>query len=103
MQYNNIDIKLKEKIMAYKTREWRNSMRVTLDYNNMTEKFLGEKGFTEKKLSSYASRANAAFRYVKENRGKDELFMGWTELPYNQKEIVADILQTAKEVRKKFQ
>ena len=89
--------------MAYKTREWRNSMRVTVDYNNMTEKFLGEKGFTDRKLASYASRANAAFRYVKENRGKDELYMGWTELPYNQKEIVADILQTAKDVRKKFQ
>ena len=89
--------------MAYKTREWRNSMRVTVDYNNMTEKFLGEKGFTDRKLASYASKANAAFRYVKENRGKDELYMGWTELPYNQKEIVADILQTAKDVRKKFQ
>lgn len=37
---------------------------------------------------------------MKENRGKDELFMGWTELPYNQKEIVADILETAKNVRK---
>ena len=36
--------------MGYKTREWRNSMRVTLDYNNMTEKFLGDKGFSEKKL-----------------------------------------------------
>ena len=23
--------------MAYKTREWRNSMRVTVDYNNMTD------------------------------------------------------------------
>lgn len=28
--------------------------------------------------------------------------MGWTELPYNQKEIVEDILATAKEVRRKF-
>ena len=89
--------------MGYKTREWRNSMRVTLDYNNMTDTFLGDKGFTDAQLSKYASKANAAFRYVKENRGKDELFMGWTELPYNQKEIVEDILKTAKDVRKKFQ
>ena len=29
--------------------------------------------------------------------------MGWTELPYNQKEIVADILTTAREIKKKFQ
>ena len=41
----------------------------------------------------------AAFNYVKANRGKDELYMGWTELPYNQKEIVADIQATAKEKR----
>ncbi len=28
--------------------------------------------------------------------------MGWTELPYNQNEIVADILKTAEEIRAKF-
>ncbi len=89
--------------MAYKTKEWRDNMRVTLDYNNMTEKFLGDKGFSDKQLAKYAQRATAAFNYVKENRGKDELYMGWTELPYNQKEIVADIITTAREVRKKFQ
>ena len=89
--------------MGYKTKEWRNSMRVRLDYNNMTDTFLGDKGFTSKKLSSYTSKANAAFDYVKQNRGKDELYMGWTELPYNQKEIVADITATAKNIRKKFQ
>ena len=57
--------------MGYKTKEWRNSMRVTLDYNNMTDTFLGEKGFSQKKLSSYHAKAVAAFNYVKENRGKD--------------------------------
>ena len=64
--------------MAYKTREWRNSMRVTLDYNNMTETFLGERGFSDKKLRSFAGRAKQAFEYVQTNRGKDELYMGWT-------------------------
>ncbi len=89
--------------MGYKTKEWRNSMRVTLDYNNMTDTFLGERGFSQKKLSAYNLKATAAFRFVKENRGKDELYMGWTELPYNQDEIVADILETAKNIRSKFQ
>ena len=89
--------------MAYKTREWRKSMRVTLDYNNMTDTFLGEQGFSSKTLSSYFPRAKQAWNYVNDNRGKDELFMGWTELPYNQTEIVADILQTAKTIRSKFQ
>ena len=85
--------------MAYKTRDWRNSMRVTLDYNNMTDAFLGKEGFTEKQLAAYASKANAAFKFVKENRGKDELYMGWTELPYNQDEIVEDILEQIEDIK----
>ena len=89
--------------MGYKTKNWRDSMRVTLDYNNMTEKFLGKKGFTPAQLTAKNAAAAEAFRYVKENRGKDELYMGWTELPYNQKEIVSDILVTAREIRRKFQ
>ena len=89
--------------MGYKTKEWRNSMKVRLDYNNMMDTFLGDKGFSQKKLTAFTSRSNAAFRFVKENRGKDELYMGWTELPYNQKEIVADITVTARKIRKEFQ
>lgn len=79
------------------------SMKITVDYNNMMDKFLGDKGFTDEKLASYKDKADAAFEYVKANRGKDELFMGWTELPYNQKEIVADIKATAEKVRKDFE
>lgn len=88
--------------MAYKTKEWRNSMRVTVDYNYMMEKSLGKRGLTESDLKQFSTKAAEAYEYVMANRGKDELFMGWTELPYNQDEIVADILATAKEVRKKF-
>lgn len=88
--------------MGYKTREWRNAMRVTVDYNYMMSKSLGEKGITDGELRAVKDRAEQAFNYVKTNRGRDDLYMGWTELPYNQDAIVADILATAKEVRKKF-
>ncbi len=88
--------------MGYKTREWRNAMRVRVDYNYMMEKYVGDKGIKESAIRAVKEQAVAAFDYVKQNRGRDELFMGWTELPYNQDEIVADILATAKEVRKKF-
>ena len=84
------------------TEELRKAMRVTVDYTNMTDKYLGDKGISEKTLDAHKKIAKAAHAYVAENRGKDELFMGWTELPYNQGEIVADILETAKLVRKKF-
>ncbi len=85
------------------TEEMRKSLRVTVDYTNMTDKYLGEKGYSAKQLDGYKALAKKAHAFVAENRGKDELFMGWTELPYNQDEIVADVLATAKAVRKKFE
>ena len=88
--------------MAYKTKEWRNEMRVTVDYNYMMSKSLGDEGIKDSKLRAVKESAERAFEYVRLNRGRDDLFMGWTELPYNQDAIVADILETAKKVRKKF-
>ena len=85
------------------TDERKKQLRVTVDYTNMTDKYLGEKGYSQKTLDAHKKLAKAAHAYVSGNRGKDELFMGWTELPYNQDEIVADILETAKSVRKKFE
>jgi len=84
------------------TDELRKQLRVTVDYTNMTDKYLGNKGISEKTIEAHKKLAKAAHAYVAENRGKDELFMGWTELPYNQNEIVADILEEAKRVRKQF-
>ncbi len=83
------------------TEELRKSLRIRVDYTNMTDKYIPN-GISDKRLDAHKKLAKAAHAYVAENRGKDELFMGWTELPYNQNEIVADILATAKLVRRKF-
>lgn len=91
-----------EDMMAYKTKEWRNSMRVTVDYNYMMSTTLGDRGIKDSQLKEIKGKAEEAFNYVKANRGRDDLYMGWTELPYVQDEIVADILATAKDIRKKF-
>jgi len=77
--------------------------KIRIDYTFMTDKYLGDKGFSKKMLDEHAKIAKDAYNYVAKNRGKDELFMGWTELPYNQGEIVKDILKTAKMVREKFE
>lgn len=82
--------------------EERSAMRIRVDYTNMTDKLLGEKGISEAKLASHIPAAEKAHAYVSANRGKDELFMGWTELPYNQDAVVEDILATAAGVREKF-
>lgn len=74
---------------------------ITFDYNNMMSAFVGEsQGITEKDISALKANIAAAYESVQNGRGKG--MMGWTELPYNQDAIVADIVATAKEVRKKF-
>ncbi len=84
------------------TDELKKALRLRVDYTNATDKYLGKKGFSDAKLNKLRPLVEKAHAYVADNRGKDELFMGWTELPYNQDEIVADILETAKNVREKF-
>ena len=86
--------------MNYRNKDWRNGMRVTVDYNNMMKKFVGADGFKDSEINELKEAAADASDCVAQGRGKG--MMGWTELPYNQKEIVEDILATAKEVRRKF-
>lgn len=76
-----------------------NKQHLRFDYNNMTSDFIGqEQGISEEELNSLSQKAVDAFNYVQANRGTG--MMGWTELAYNQDEIVEDIILTAEKVRK---
>ncbi len=87
--------------MNYKKAEWRKNMELKLDYNNMMSDYVGEKeGFTVDIFAKNKQLISNAYKTVSSNRGTG--MMGWTELPYNQKEIVADIIATAKDIKKKF-
>ena len=87
--------------MARTTAQWRKSMQLKLDYNNMMADYIGkEQGFTVKDFNDNKKLVASAFKTVSENRGKG--MMGWTELPYNQNEIVEDIIATAKDIKKNF-
>lgn len=75
---------------------------IRFDYNNMMSDYVGDiTGITEADLKAAAPAAKKAFASVAEGRGKN--MMGWTELAYNQKEIVADIVATAKNIKKNFE
>ena len=87
--------------MKIKNAQWRKNMELKIDYNNMMKDFIGcEQGFSDKDFAENKAMINSAFVNVCENRGKG--MMGWTELPYNQDEIVEDIILTAKDIKKKF-
>ena len=81
--------------------KWQKSMRLRFDYNNMMAEFVGEgQGIAQADLRAEKERFAAAFAKVQQKRGTG--MMGWTELPYNQAEVVADILVTAREIRRKY-
>ena len=77
------------------------TMKIRIDYNNMMEGTLGERGISDKAFNDMADKAKAAFEAVEAGKGKN--MMGWTDLPYNQDAIVEDILQTAKDIRKNYE
>ena len=74
--------------------------QITVNVNHMMADIVGEKGITRAQVDAMKDAAREAQRAVEKNRGTG--WLGWTELPYNQDEIVADIENTAKEIRKNF-
>lgn len=72
---------------------------IKFDYNNMMAKALGdEQGITDKELDAVKEKAKSAHAFFKANRNTG--MMGWTDLMYNQNEVVADINRTAKYIRR---
>ena len=74
---------------------------IKIDYNNMMEEMLGERGFALSDIESVREKAEKAFADVQNNRGKG--WQGWMELMYNQDEIVADVIATAEKAREEFE
>lgn len=83
------------------TQNARRAWKITLDYTNMTDLALGDEGISLKELHKRKKQAQAAHAYLKENRGKAELSLGWTELPFCQAESVKEMLRLARDVRKR--
>ena len=75
---------------------------IRFDYNNMMVDYIGDiRGITEEDIDAATDKVNAAYEFVCANRGTQ--MMGWTELPYNQNDIVDDIIETATNVRANFE
>ncbi len=75
-------------------------MQIKFDFNNMMDSYIGEQGITEKEIEAVQDKAQDSYAYFEQNRGTG--WMGWSELPYNQEEIVRDIIFQAADIRAKF-
>lgn len=82
--------------MKYQDAEWVRSMRIRIDYNNMMQETIGERGLTPEELN--ALPIEKAVRAMEAKRDQ----MKWRELPHNQDEIVEKIEKTAERVRSEF-
>ena len=82
----------------YLNEGWKASMRVRMDYGLMLSSQLGEQGLNEADLERNAGLYAKAAAAMAQKRDD----MRWRELPFNQGEIVQDILNTAEGVRGRF-
>lgn len=75
--------------------------QLVFDFRNMLASFVGEKnGISNAELYKYIGRAQVAFETAVKQRGLG--MMEWTELPFNQAEVVADIKEFASEVQSNY-
>ena len=75
--------------------------RIVLDINHLMADTVGAQyGIHPGDIQSKADQAKAAFMAVNKHRGTG--WLGWTELPYNQAEIVQDIKKTAQDISARF-
>ncbi|MGI6234621.1 MAG: glucose-6-phosphate isomerase [Christensenellales bacterium] len=75
--------------------------RIVLDINHLMADTVGAQyGIHPGDIQAKADQAKAAFMAVKKHSGTG--WLGWTELPYNQAEIVQDIKKTAQDISARF-
>lgn len=72
-------------------------MSVTINYNNMMQHVLGDKGIADSEIQSMEQFALKAFDTVEAGRGND--MQGWMDSPYDQDEVVKAIVKKAEEIR----
>ena len=82
----------------FQNKDWKRAMTLRLDYNNMMDDFIGAEGITKDEINEYRIKADKAVEKISSERGQG--WLGWTELPFNQRETVAEINKVAKDIRK---
>ncbi|WP_066646913.1 glucose-6-phosphate isomerase [Christensenella timonensis] len=70
-----------------------------IDFNNMLEKNVGKHGLTEEQINKMSEKIPMVHRNMNEKKAS----MAWRSLPYNQKEIVADMKAQAQRINADFE
>jgi len=97
----------------YNENSFKNSMKLRYDFNNLMDTSIDAKlqdsqfadkvgAISKADIEAMMDKYTLARESLDKKLGKAEYMLAWTELAYNQDEIVADILDYAKKVQDKF-
>ncbi|MBR2594430.1 MAG: glucose-6-phosphate isomerase [Firmicutes bacterium] len=73
------------------------NLRITLDFNNMMTDYVGPNGITEDDIKGSEKALEKAYSGMEEKRASGK--MDWRDLPYNQDDVVDDILNYVDSVK----
>ena len=80
--------------------DWKNSMKLKMDYNNMMEEAIGENGISALALDELKPKIEIAKQAMITKRANGQ--MDWRDLPYNQKEVLKEMQNYVNEVKTDF-
>lgn len=80
---------------------WKESMKIQLDYNNMMVNYIGNLGIKEEDIDAMWNQIESANQAMIDKR--EEGKMDWRDLPYNQSDVVSDIKTYVQEVKDQFE
>ena len=81
----------------FQNEDWKKKMNIRLDFNHMMEEFIQEQGLTEKDIQSLSNKIQQATTAMVEKRKNGQ--MDWRDLPYNQEEVVEEMIDYVEEVK----
>ena len=73
------------------------NMKLKFDFNNMMTEYVGEKGISESKIAALSEKIKKAEEAMITKRANGK--MDWRDLPYNQDEVVEDIINYAESMK----
>lgn len=85
----------------FKDDAWKKEMKIRMDINNMMSEFIGEDGIKQEDIDALKDKIEAAKKAMTEKRANGK--MDWRDLPYNQDEVVKDIINYVNEVKDDFE
>lgn len=80
---------------------WKKEMKIRIDYNYMMSEYIGDKGISQEDIDKIKDKIDNAKENMVKKRAEGK--MDWRDLPYNQKDIVENIISYVNEVKDDFE